>query len=119
MRTHFGKETIMGRNSNDNSKARYEEAAEIANQYNDYLRHSRTKLTFRETSLGITPESVRYVNSVKKALNKLDSVERDIIIKEFFIKKDNIYWWIPFYSKTTYYRLRDRSIKRFLEVVDV
>ena len=69
-------------------------------------------------------DNEKLTNYKKNNLKKIFRIERarkclaepykTIIDNTFFIKKE-LYWWIDFYPKTTYYRLRGKAIRTFLE----
>lgn len=105
----------MGRNSKDNSMGRYEQLAMISIRYSDYARFPHYKMKLSSKNRGELPQSVKYINDVKNALNKINPVHREFVIKEFFDKNRNQYWWADRYSKSTYYRIRSIAIKNFLE----
>ena len=96
--------TNMGRNSKDNSYARFEGLIKISMCYKNYLRHARLDLFKKQ-----------FVKNVDDTLDSLKKEHRRIIVKEFFNNK-NIYWWTKYYSKSTFYRKRFFAIKSFMEI---
>lgn len=109
----------MGRNSKDNSLIRYEQLLMVTVRYNDYIHHPRPRLILASKTARELPEAIKYVKEVKVALSKIEQDYREIIINEFFNKnKRDSCWWTPKYSKTTYYRIRNIAIQRFLEVFE-
>ena len=58
-----------------------------------------------------------YVLKVKKAYEQLDPIDRDFINNEFFYQKYP-YWWENIYSKTTFYRLKRKSMECFKEAFE-
>ena len=58
-----------------------------------------------------------YVLKVKKAYEQLDPIDRDFINNEFFYQKYP-YWWENIYSKTTFYRLKRKSMESFKEAFE-
>lgn len=50
---------------------------------------------------------------VNEAINQLDYDSRLILDKDYVQNHDRN-WWMEYYSKSTYYRLREKSINRFL-----
>ena len=105
----------MGRNSKDNSLTRYEELVKISIRYNDYLRHP-LKLGFASRSNREVAQAVKYVNKVKKVLKGLAKEDKSIIMKEFFSYKGDPFWWVKYYTKSTYYHRRFYAIKSFMEM---
>lgn len=60
----------------------------------------------------------KYYENVRKKVDyiflQLDDQLSKIIYNDYFtLKKDN--WWIFFYSKSTYYRLKNKAMDIFLE----
>lgn len=54
-----------------------------------------------------------YIARVNKALESLDNVQKYFLNNSYFNNKDK-FWWVPLYSKTTYYRIRNDALKVFL-----
>lgn len=106
----------MGRNSKDNSLQRYEEAIKISVRYHDYLTHPRLKI--RLSSGGESTQlsdAVKYVKCVRRTLDNLNPHERQLISKEFLDVNPKPFWWAKYYSRSTYYRLRNSAIRKFVE----
>jgi len=61
-------------------------------------------------------ESVHYINNVNTIIKGLDPISAQIITLTYSNGEyiDN-FWWKRIYSKTTYYRLRDKAIDEFVE----
>ena len=55
-----------------------------------------------------------YISDVQNAIKAMDGVDKRIIRNEIFNIAQPM-WWIPYYSKSTYYRLRKKAIERFLK----
>ena len=109
----------MGRNSKDNSLSRFEELIRISVRYRDYLRHPRMKIRFASGGETVPlPDAVHYVKNVQKTLSTMTPAMRELIEKEFFSRNTKPNWWSKYYSKSTYYRLRNRAIKKFVEAFD-
>ena len=106
----------MGRNSKDNSLSRFEQLVRISVRYRDYLHHPRVKIKFASGGETVpSQDAVSYVKSVKKTLEKMNPSLREVIEKEFFNRNTKPNWWSKYYSKSTYYRLRDKAIRKFIE----
>lgn len=61
----------------------------------------------------------RYVIHIHFCLSLLEPSEREIIWRDFFIvqpKFNRSDWWIFNYARSTYYRIRNRAIRRFYEL---
>lgn len=54
---------------------------------------------------------------IDNVLDKLDWEESDFLRKEFF--NNNIYnnWWMNYYSRSTYYRIKKKCMQKFLELL--
>ena len=102
----------MPRNSLDNSLERFGEIVSLAKIY-------KTKNKYEDT----TPEelscykrnNLRKIFKIERARKCLAEPYKTIIDNTFFINND-LYWWVDLYPKTTYYRLRGKAIRTFLEV---
>ena len=46
-------------------------------------------------------------------INKLSSESKNIIINEFVLEREND-WWMEYYSRSTYYRLKTRAMEEAL-----
>ena len=58
-----------------------------------------------------------YVLRVETAYEKLDPIDQDFINNDFFYQKYPM-WWKDIYSKTTYYRLKRKSMESFKEAFE-
>lgn len=89
---------------------------QIADMYFVALRHVESGEEInglRGTLVGF----VAFINKVKNAYYQLDDLEKIFINNDFFYE-EYPNWWKPIYSKSTYYRLKKRSMKRFKEAFD-
>jgi len=71
-----------------------------------------------EDTLYLAPKKENYYSEVKMKvdyiLSQLDEQLSKIIYNEYMVsKKQN--WWMYFYSKSTYYRLKNKAMDSFLE----
>ena len=105
----------MGRNSKDNSLARYEEVIKISVRYNDFISHPRFRFSLGSVNRMSNNQALNYVRNVRKALDNLKKEDKNIIFQEFFNEKAELLWWRKHYTKSTYYRKRGNAIKHFLE----
>ena len=62
-----------------------------------------------------TPYQI-YLQRVECAYCLLDEKEKNLINNEFFFQNYQ-YWWVGLYSKTVFYRLKKRTMLKFLEGV--
>lgn len=101
----------MPRNSFDDSLGRFGEIASLAKIY-------KTKFKYEDNNPENLTEyrknNLKKIFKIERARECLAEPYRTIIDNTFFVKKD-LYWWIDFYSKSTYYRLRGKAIRTFLD----
>ena len=95
----------MGQNSKDYSRARFEELVKISFYYREYSSRFR-----------ISPYQRNFIENVNNALASLKKEYKNIMRKEFFDFKRDIYWWTKHYAQSTFYRKRNVAIKNFLEI---
>ena len=95
----------MGRNSKDNSYARFESLIKISMRYQNYLGHARFNIFKRH-----------FIQNVDNTLELLNKEHKRIIENEFFNEEADIYWWTKYYAKSTFYRKRFFAIKNFMEI---
>lgn len=100
----------MPRNSLDNSLARFDEISTLARIYKSKVKYEHIE---QETLTNYGKNNLKKIYKIDRAMNCLAEPYRTIIDNTFFDKKD-LYWWIDFYSKSTYYRLRSKAIRTFL-----
>ena len=55
----------------------------------------------------------KIVDLVDYLLDSLDEKYREMIVNEFK-NKNKAYWWIPYYSKSTYYRVKAKALDEML-----
>ncbi|MBO4856218.1 MAG: hypothetical protein J5511_02455 [Bacilli bacterium] len=82
----------------------------IANQYFASLK------ILSESTKGKKKEAL-FVNRVKTAYAQLDGLEQRIINNEFFYQ-DYPNWWKHKYCKSTFYRIKKKSMVNFLEAFE-
>ena len=89
---------------------------EVADFYFYALKHveSRGRIFDSEEAMC---DYERFVIRVRNAYDKLDNVEKAFINNDFFFEKYP-FWWQNIYSKTTYYRLKRRSMTNFMEALN-
>ena len=61
-------------------------------------------------------EEEREIIRINFALSSLSQKEREIIWKEFFFVEDK-FWWMRKYNRSTFYRLRAKSITDFNSLI--
>ncbi|MEI7668393.1 MAG: hypothetical protein WCI62_05325 [Erysipelotrichaceae bacterium] len=69
-------------------------------------------LQVAECNLNIAEKS--YIYYVRVVLEELSIDERRILVRDFIETSDRN-WWMDYYSKSTYYRLKNEAIKHFLD----
>lgn len=92
----------------------YEEAKRIAHFYFVALRVIKHGQTINDSNKITLDDYESYIMRVRLAYNQLDLVDQRIINNDFFYQ-EYPGWWVKTFSKSTYYRLRSRSIKNFVE----
>ena len=100
----------MPRNSRDNSLDRFIQVRILAKTYQ--LKPKYELLEYEKQSDRIK-RNMRMIGRFDKALDELAEPYKTIFRNTFF-KFDDLLWWNEFYSKTTFYRLRNEAIKSFL-----
>lgn len=55
-----------------------------------------------------------YIVRVEKAYDGLDETHRQIINNDFFYQNTYPFWWESCFSKSSYYRLKNTAMKKFL-----
>lgn len=72
--------------------------------------------------LPISQEKISYYENVVKILDMaLNSIKKDysiILTNDFFETKEEN-WWLYYYSRSTYYRLKNNAMESFLELFNV
>ena len=96
----------------------FEEIQSIAKLYFialDKLKHQRRDcLCDKENETDKYSDYVRRIRNAYHSLNYLDQ----LFINNDFFYQEYANWWMKIYSRSTYYRLRVKSMKRFKEAVD-
>ena len=100
----------MARNSYDGSYIRFVEVETIAKVYFEKSKYYKNN---GKPKIEKPNDRMQAIGKIEKACNVLCEPYKTIIKNTFFEKK-NLYWWETYYSKTTYYRLRNKAIKTFL-----
>lgn len=100
----------MARNSYDGSYIRFSEMETIAKVYFEKAKYYKSNGNPKTEKVN---NKMLTIGKIDKACNVLCDPYKTIIRNTFFEKK-NLYWWEQYYSKTTYYRLRNKAIKTFL-----
>lgn len=95
---------------NDNFSALKSSVESIADKYFQCLK------SLAKCRVG-KPNATLYIKKVKRAYAILDKLDQRIINNEFFFQ-DYPDWWKNTYSKTTFYRIKRLSMKRFLEAFE-
>ena len=95
------------------------EELEILSQYHlRFYKRYLKKQSFYSDSLEVkehdAPFEKSYVYNIEQALDDLDHDERTIITHEN-LENAPKNWWMDYYSKSTYYRIKQRAYKRFID----
>ena len=89
--------------------------SEIADLYFMALTR-KPKETFSEVDEELSDYEL-FVVRVRKAYSRLNQEEKKIINNDFFYQEYPD-WWKKLYTKSTYYRLKQKSMIRFKEVLE-
>lgn len=100
----------MPRNSRDNSLKRIEYVRQIIKPYS--LKDKYRFLNSDKQSFHIKT-NLKKIWKIERSFNELAEPYKTIFKKTFF-ETNTLYWWDSFYSKTTFYRLRNKAIKAFI-----
>jgi len=57
--------------------------------------------------------SQKMIDSIDYVLNTMEERSKELIIKEFY-EKDTSNWWMEYYSRSTYYRLKNKAMQEIL-----
>jgi hypothetical protein len=63
-----------------------------------------------------TNENVRYVGAFQYILDSMIPENRQIIINDFIERKSYL-WWMEMYTRSTYYRQKNKAVKELLEAM--
>ena len=102
----------MPKNSHDGSWDRLQEVSNLLKFYANKQKHL---LENYEDIANSNKYSWKKFFRLNKVYNALADPYR-MILENTFMKKNNLYWWVDYYSKTTYYRLRSKAVKSFLNM---
>lgn len=67
----------------------------------------------RQLAFEVNESSSNLLVVIQHALNQLSVEQREIIQNDFIVKQDKN-WYLGFYSRTTYYRLKGEAMSTFL-----
>ena len=56
-------------------------------------------------------------SKIDNILDKLDWEDSNFLKKEFFNNNIHSNWWMNYYSRSTYYRMKKKCMQRFLELL--
>lgn len=76
------------------------------------FRHYRRHLAMVQGKL-LRESLADLATMIDYALQELAAEERFILEQEFILQSHGI-WWMEYYSKSTYYRLKGKALARFL-----
>lgn len=84
----------------------------ILSQYHlKYYRSYLKRIDFNPTTP--IPLECAYAYSIECSIEQLSKDERRILINEF-IECEDKNWWMEFFSKTSYYRIKRNALTRFI-----
>lgn len=82
--------------------------------YKRYLKKQNFYLDGLQVHESEGPFEKSYVYHIEQALDDLDSDERIILTHEN-LENAPKNWWMDYYSKSTYYRIKHRAYRRFID----
>lgn len=95
----------------------YHKAVFILENYGE-IKHT-TLVNEQGSTYYLTDDSLKgYINlkeHVDYTIGKLDPFEKEFMNNEFF-NPSNTSWWAKLYSKSTYYRVKNNTIRKFLRL---
>ena len=74
----------------------------------------KTMVHIAKKSIRISSPEVVELSRVNFVFSLLLKPEKEIIVNEFLLQKPSL-WWVGNYSRSTYYRVRRRACKKFME----
>ena len=93
------------------------QAGEVLN----LLQDSGVRTSKEKTFVHVVKKSLRISSPEELELSRVNFVfslllkpEKELIVNEFLLDRPNL-WWVNDYSRSTYYRLRRRACKKFME----
>jgi hypothetical protein len=82
--------------------------------YKRYLKRQKFYSEGLEVKESDAPFEKSYVFNIEQALEELDHDEHAILTHEN-LENAPKNWWMDYYSKSTYYRIKHRAYKRFID----
>lgn len=105
----------MGKETRLTTKELKKEISKISDLYFLALKNYK-RATISDSKRTIN-EYEKFILRVRRAFSSLDSIDKELINNDFFYQAYED-WWIKKYSRSTYYRLKARSMFRFKEAFD-
>jgi hypothetical protein len=66
-----------------------------------------------QSNYEVTSSDRQYVDLIEASLSCLEEEYRRIVTNDFLNPQPR-HWWMEYYAKSTYYRLRQRALEHFL-----
>ena len=95
----------------------FDEVKAIADMYFYALSKLKKRYGYISDSDRTNNEYISYVAKVRYAFHSLSDIEQVFINNEFFYEAYPE-WWKPVYTRSTFYRIRNKSMRHFKEAVD-
>ena len=106
----------MSRNSKDGSYYRIVKMRRIASTYACYTNLYPYELLSSGDLYGDQRRKT-FIRVVNQTIEKMSSISRKFILNEFFSRnKEDQFWWVEIYSRSSYYRYRANAIFSFLQI---
>ena len=89
---------------------------------NDYISINRKTTLYKDSKLNkLTKKEKAYYDYINSLLQQLNEDEKRIIFKDYFNINNNIvvdkYWYLNYYSKSTYLILKQQAIDKILHLL--
>ncbi len=82
----------------------------------EYLK-AKIMIESKISCVHLKPHVVDFYRYIEYAISQLDVDSRLIIFNDFMAKNKG-YWYLDYYSMSTYYRLRTIAINKFLDCLE-
>ena len=101
---------------NAKKKPLRDQVQQIADMYFLALKHIKLNMELKD-NVPVIDKYKEYVAKVRKAFHTLDGMEQTVINNEFFYQAYPL-WWKGIYPRSTFYRIKRKSMMKFKEAFD-
>ncbi len=64
-------------------------------------------------------DDAAYVYAIDRVLNDCQRSTRNIIMHEYLTSEDDTNWYLDYYSRTTYYRMKKKAVEEFVHCLNI